>query len=59
MIEIKDLTMIYGGRAVLDHVNLNIEKGQIVGLLGENGSGKTSLLRILSGLERKKLYGGC
>lgn len=52
MIEIKDLTMIYGGRAVLDHVNLNIEKGQIVGLLGENGSGKTSLLRILSGLER-------
>lgn len=52
MIEIKDLTMIYGGRAVLDHVNLNLENGEIVGLLGENGSGKTSLLRILSGLER-------
>lgn len=52
MIEIKDLTMVYGGRAVLDHVNLNLENGEIVGLLGENGSGKTSLLRILSGLER-------
>lgn len=37
MIEIKDLTMIYKGRAVLDHVNLNLDKGQIVGLLGENG----------------------
>lgn len=55
MIEIKDLTMIYRGRAVLDHVNLNLDKGQIVGLLGENGSGKTSLLRILSGLERNYL----
>lgn len=52
MIAIKDLTMVYGGRAVLDNVNLDLEKGQIVGLVGENGSGKTTLLRILSGLER-------
>lgn len=52
MIEIKDLTMNYMGRGVLDNVNLNLEKGQIIGLLGENGSGKTTLLRILSGLER-------
>lgn len=52
MIAIKDLTMVYGGRAVLDHVNLDLEVGQIIGLIGENGSGKTTLLRILAGLER-------
>lgn len=56
MIEIKDLTMVYGGRAVLDNVNLDLEKGQIVGLVGENGSGKTTLIRILAGLE--KTYDG-
>lgn len=52
MIDIKNLNMVYGGRAVLDNVNLNLEQGQIVGLLGENGSGKTTLIRILAGLER-------
>lgn len=52
MIDIKNLTMVYSGRAVLDNVNLSLSQGQIVGLLGENGSGKTTLIRILAGLER-------
>lgn len=52
MIDIKDLTMVYNGRAVLDNVNVSLDQGQIVGLLGENGSGKTTLIRILAGLER-------
>ena len=52
MIDIKNLTMVYNGKAALDNINLNIEDGQIVGLVGENGSGKTTLLRILAGLER-------
>lgn len=52
MITIRNLTMKYVGRPVIDGLNLDLEKGQIVGLLGENGSGKTTLLRILTGLER-------
>ncbi len=52
MIEIKNLTKVYGGKAALDNVNLTLEDGQIIGLVGENGSGKTTLLRILAGLER-------
>lgn len=57
MIDIKNLTMVYNGRAVLDNVNVSLSQGQIVGLLGENGSGKTTLIRILAGLERN--YQGC
>ena len=52
MIESKNLTMVYNGKAVLDNVNLSLENGQIIGLVGENGSGKTTLLRIFAGLER-------
>lgn len=52
MIETKDLTMVYNGKAVLDNVNLNLKDGQIIGLVGENGSGKTTLLRTLAGIER-------
>lgn len=52
MIETRNLTMVYNGKAVLENVNLNLADGQIIGLVGENGSGKTTLLRILAGLER-------
>ena len=52
MIETKNLTMVYNGKAVLENVNLKLADGQIIGLVGENGSGKTTLLRILAGLER-------
>ena len=52
MLEIKNLTMSYKNKLVLDKLNLSFEKGKVVGLLGPNGSGKTTLLRILAGLEK-------
>ena len=44
MITIRNLTMKYGGRPVIDGLNLDLEKGQIVGLLGENGSGDSDIM---------------
>ena len=50
-IKVENLVKYYDGRCVLDGINLEIEKGCIYGLLGRNGVGKTTLIRILLGLE--------
>lgn len=49
LLEIKDIHKTYGKRVILDGINLNIEKGQCVALVGANGCGKTTLLGILAG----------
>jgi ABC-type uncharacterized transport system ATPase subunit len=50
-IVIEDLVKFYDGRCVLDGVSLEVPRGCIYGLLGRNGSGKTTMIRILLGLE--------
>ena len=52
LIEIKGLTKTYDGVTALNYVNLEIGCGKIVGLLGPNGSGKTTMIKILCGLLR-------
>ena len=49
-IEIKNVTKIINGNTVLSNIELSMEKGKIYGLKGKNGSGKTMLMRIISGL---------
>lgn len=50
MIEINALHKSYGSRKVLDNVSLSLESGTIVGLLGPNGCGKTSMIKIIAGI---------
>lgn len=46
----ENLTKDYGGFRALNGINLSLESGKIVGLLGPNGSGKTTMIKILNGL---------
>ena len=50
IINVKGLNKSYGKKLVLNDVNFEIEEGAIVGLLGPNGCGKTTLIKILTGL---------
>ena len=53
IITIKDLSKNYKTIKALDNINLNINKGELFGLLGVNGAGKTTLIKILCGLTQK------
>ncbi len=50
MLEITDLSVAYGGAAVLRQVTLNVGAGEVVALLGSNGAGKSTLFRAIYGL---------
>jgi ABC-2 type transport system ATP-binding protein len=50
VIEARDLVKTYGATRALDHVNLRIAAGRIVGLIGPNGAGKTTALKAMLGL---------
>ena len=50
LIETKQLTKIYGDQTVVRDVNLHVKKGRIYGLLGRNGAGKTTIMKMILGL---------
>ncbi|MBM3117029.1 amino acid ABC transporter ATP-binding protein [Jeongeupia naejangsanensis] len=56
MIKIEGVRKVFNGVTVLDHIDLKVEKGEVVSILGSSGSGKSTLLRCINGLE--KLDGG-
>ena len=58
MITIKNLDFAYKKQQVFRNISLSFEKGNIYGLLGENGVGKTTLLKLISGLQ-KPAVGSC
>jgi branched-chain amino acid transport system ATP-binding protein len=54
MLQVRDLSAWYGEAQVLREVNLDVDEGSIVTLIGRNGAGKTTLLRCLMGLHRQQ-----
>ena len=49
LVRVEHLTKYYGAKKALNDVNLNIESGRIIGLLGPNGSGKTTMMKCILG----------
>ncbi|MBE5754065.1 MAG: ATP-binding cassette domain-containing protein [Clostridiales bacterium] len=52
VLTIQNVVKKYGSKTVLSGVNMNIKKGDIYGFVGENGSGKTTVIRLITGLIR-------
>ena len=50
LVELQQVSKSYGGAVALNNVNLKLPAGKIIGLLGPNGSGKTTMIKIINGL---------
>lgn len=55
MIRISQLSKSFSGQVVLDHLDLEIQKGEVVALIGSSGAGKSTFLRSLNYLDRKSV----
>ena len=52
LLSITGLTKSFGPTVVLDHVDIQLERGEFRALLGENGAGKSTLIKILAGIHQ-------
>jgi thiamine transport system ATP-binding protein len=50
MLDVRDVTVRFGDRAVLDRVSMHVDDGEVVAVLGPSGCGKSTLLRVVAGL---------
>ncbi len=53
LVQLKDISISFGGIRAVDHVSLDLHAGEVVGLLGHNGAGKSTLIKILAGAYKK------
>ncbi|MGP9819963.1 ATP-binding cassette domain-containing protein [Salinarimonas sp. NSM] len=52
LVEMRDISLAFGGVKAVDHVTVDLYPGEVVGLLGHNGAGKSTLIKCLSGAYR-------
>ena len=50
LVELKNISLSYGKRQILENVSFNITKGEILGILGPNGVGKSTIFNLITGL---------
>ena len=53
LVEMRDLSIAFGGIKAVDHASVDLFPGEVMGLLGHNGAGKSTLIKILSGAYRR------
>lgn len=58
VLEMRHVTKRFPGVIALDDVNLDLRKGEILGICGENGAGKSTLMKVLSGSYSNREYEG-
>ena len=54
IVEFENISLSYGNRLILDNVNFKINEGQIFGMLGPNGVGKSTIFNLITGLIKPK-----
>ena len=53
LVEMRDISIAFGGIKAVDHATVDLYPGEVVGLLGHNGAGKSTLIKVLSGAYRR------
>ncbi len=53
LVEMRDISIAFGGIKAVDHASLDLNPGEVVGLLGHNGAGKSTLIKVLSGAYKR------
>ena len=53
LVEIKDLSIAFGGIKAVDHASVDLHPGEVVAILGHNGAGKSTLIKVLSGAYKR------
>jgi ribose transport system ATP-binding protein len=51
-LSVRDATKIFGGQTALDHVSIDVQPGEVRALVGQNGCGKSTLIKILAGFHQ-------
>ena len=52
ILEIKELSYKYNDKKILENINIHVNKGEIVSIIGASGVGKTTLFNIIAGIEK-------